>query len=241
MPRYPSRGPANASAEGVAAVDRALMLLTSFRDGDRALGLPELVERTGLVKSTALRLLASLIHFGLVQRQEDGRYALGSEVARLQSVYTASFSLEAIVMPALRELVRVTRESAVYHVRQGDARLCLYRVASPQPIRDHAQVGDLFPLDRGAGGRVISAFSGGRSALHARIRREGYAALVGDRTPEVAGIAAPVFGAQGELAGAVTLTMPSTRFDETHVEPTIAAARRISTQLGFRVERGSRG
>ena len=233
MPRYPSRELANASGEGVAAVDRALLLLTAFRDGDRSLALGELVERTQLVKSTALRLLASLIHFGLVQRLDDGRYALGPAIARLQSIYTASFSLEAIVLPELRELVRVTKESAVYHVRQGGARLCLYRVASPQPIRDHAQVGDLFPLDRGAGGRVISAFSGGRSAVHARIRREGYVAMVGDRTPEVAGISAPVFTASGELAGAVTLTMPSSRFDERHVGPTRAAAGRISARLGY--------
>ena len=233
MPRYPSRELANASTEGVAAVDRALTLLTAFREGDRALGLVDLVERTGLVKSTALRLIASLQHFGLLQRLEDGRYALGAEVARLSGIYTASFSLEAIVMPALRELVRRTRESAVYHVRQGDARLCLYRVASPQPIRDHAQVGDLFPLDRGAGGRVITAFSGGKSAVHARIRKQGYAAMVGDRTPEVAGIAAPVFGPNGELAGAVTLTMPSTRFDEAHVAPTREAARQVSARLGF--------
>jgi DNA-binding IclR family transcriptional regulator len=233
MPRYPSKQPANASAEGVAAVDRALMLLTAFRDGDRSLSLADLAARTSLVKSTVLRLLASLTHFGLVQRLEDGRYGLGSEVARLQSIYTASFSLEAVVLPALRELVRKTRESAVYHVRQGDARLCLYRVASPQPIRDHAQVGDLFPLDRGAGGRVLTAFGGGKGAIHARIRREGYAALAGDRTPEVAGIAAPVFGADGHLAGAVTLTMPSSRFDTAHVEPTREAARRISAGLGF--------
>ena len=209
------------------------MLLTAFRDGDRSLGLPDLVERTGLVKSTALRLLASLMHFGLVQRQEDGRYALGSEVARLHGLYTASFSLEAIVMPALRELVRRTKESAVYHVRQGDARLCLYRVASPHPIRDHAQVGDLFPLDRGAGGRVMTAFSGGKGAIHARIRREGFAAIRGDRLPEVSGIAAPVFDAQGALAGVVTLTMPTSRFDEGHVGPTREAAARISASLGY--------
>jgi DNA-binding IclR family transcriptional regulator len=49
----------------------------------------------------------------------------------------------------------------------------------------------------------------------------------------VAGIAAPVFGLQGQLAGAVTLTMPSSRFDEAHVEPTRQAARRISAGLGF--------
>jgi DNA-binding IclR family transcriptional regulator len=235
MPRYPTAPPQKSSADsgGVAAVDRALMLLGAFRDGDRSLALGDLAERTGLVKSTALRLLASLIHFGLVQRLDDGRYALGPEVARLQSIYTASFSLEQVVMPTLHELVRRTKESAVYHVRQGDMRLCLYRVDSPRPIRDHVNVGDLVPLTRGTGGRVLMAFSGAKGAIYDRIRKDGHVALVGDRSAELAGISAPVFKAQGELVAAVTLTMPANRFREEHIEPTRQAARAISEKLGY--------
>jgi hypothetical protein len=47
MPRYPAQAPRNSSAEagGVAAVDRALLLLTAFRARDRSLSLAELVER----------------------------------------------------------------------------------------------------------------------------------------------------------------------------------------------------
>lgn len=234
MPRYPSQAPRNSSSEagGVAAVDRALSLLAAFQEGDRSLSLSELAGRAHLVKSTALRLLASLIHFGLVQRLEDGRYTLGAEVARLQSIYTRAFSLEAVVLPVLRDLVDETRESAVYHVRQGDLRLVLYRVDSPQPIRDHVKVGDVVPLDRGAGGRVLMAYSGEAGSLYDRIRREGVVAVVGDRSPELAGVAAPVFKAGGELAGVVTLTMPTNRFRQEHVAPVKAAARRISEKLG---------
>ena len=234
MPRYPTQAPLKSSAEagGVAAVDRALLLLAAFRTGDTALPLADLAERAQLVKSTALRLLASLVHFRLVQRLPDGRYALGPEIARLQGVYTGSFSMEAVVVPALRELVRETRETAVYHVRQGDTRLVLYRVESPQPVRDHVQVGDLMPLGRGAGGRVISAYSGAKGALYDQIRKDGFVALVGDRSPDLAGIAAPVFGATGDLAGAVTLTMPANRFRKSYVAAVKAAAREITSKLG---------
>jgi DNA-binding IclR family transcriptional regulator len=234
MPRYPVKEPQVSSADsgGVAAVDRALLLLASFRTGDRSLSLAELADRAGLVKSTTLRLLASLAHFGFVRKLEDGRYALGPEVARLQAIYTASFSLEGAVMPVLRDLVRRTRESAIYHVRQGDARLCLYRVDSPQPLRDHAQVGDLLPLDRGAGGRVLLAFSGARGAVYERIRHEKVAAIVGDRSKDLAGIAAPVFKAGGELAGAITLTMPAARYSERYIAHVRAAADRVTRALG---------
>ena len=127
----------DAAEGGVAAVDRALSLMSVFGEGDASLSLIELAERTQLYKSTVLRLLASLMHAGWVQRLDDGRFALGPEIARLHGLYAASFSLERIVMPVLNDLVAATGESAAYHVRQGDARLCLYRVDSPHPVRDH--------------------------------------------------------------------------------------------------------
>jgi DNA-binding IclR family transcriptional regulator len=234
MPRYPTAPPTKSSADagGVAAVDRALMLLAAFRAGDRALSLAELAERAQLVKSTALRLLASLLHFGLVQRLEDGRYSLGPEVARLQSIYTAAFSMEGVVMPVLRALVDRTKESAAFHVLQGGRRVVLHRVDSPQPIRYQVSVGEIMPLDRGAGGRVLTAYSGGKGAIYERIRKDGVAALVGDRYPDLAGISAPVFKAGGDLAGAVTLTMPASRFHKSQVEPVKRAARAISENLG---------
>ena len=234
MPRYPTAPPNKSSADagGVAAVDRALMVLAAFREGDRALSLPEIAQRTALVKSTALRLLASLIHFDLVQKLEDGRYALGPEVARLHSVYTATFSLEGVVMPVLRGLVERTKESAAFHVLQGDRRVVLHRVDSPQPIRYHVSVGEVMPIDRGAGGRVLTAFSGAKGAIYEKIRKDGVAALVGDRYPDLAGISAPVFKAGGELAGAVTLTMPASRFRKEQIEPVKRAARAVSEKLG---------
>ena len=103
----------------MAAVDRALSLLLAFDEADRSLALAELAERTGLYKSTVLRLLASLLHAGFMQRLDDGRYRLGPALARLSKRYAGSFSLEEVVLPVLRELVDITQESAAFHVRQG--------------------------------------------------------------------------------------------------------------------------
>jgi DNA-binding IclR family transcriptional regulator len=241
MPRKaqtPSLADANAATGGTAAVDRALSLLGAFRAGDAALSLAELAERTQLHKSTALRLLASLEHARLLQRLDDGRYGLGGEVARLHGIYAASFSLDRIVMPVLRQLVAATGESAAYHVRQGQppnqTRLCLYRVDSPHPVRDHIRAGDVLPLHLGTGGRVLTAFGAGDESrtpsaaerrVLARIRADGYMTAVGDRLAEVAGISAPVFHADGSIAAALTLTMPAHRFDERHVGKVLAAAR----------------
>lgn len=233
----------NAAPGGAAAVDRALSLLSAFQPGDEALSLAQFAQRTQLYKSTVLRLLASLEHARLVRRQDDGRYALGTEIARLHGLYAASLSLERIVPPVLRALAAATGESAAYHVRQaqGDSwvRLCQFRVDSSHVVRDHVRVGDLLPNDRGAGARVLIAFGpdtelprGAKERkLYEGIRAQGWCALVGDRTAELAGISAPVFHADGRLAAAVTLTMPTHRYDARYIEPVRAAARELSGQV----------
>jgi DNA-binding IclR family transcriptional regulator len=99
--------------------------------------------------------------------------------------------------------------------------------------------GDLLPNDRGAGARVLIAFGpeaerprGTKERkLYDTIRAQGYCALVGDRTAELAGISAPVFRADGSLAAAVTLTMPTHRYDERYIEPVRAAAKELSGQV----------
>jgi len=235
MPRksaLPSLADRDAAPGGAAAVDRALSLLGAFRAGDTALALAELAERTRLYKSTVLRLLASLEHARLVQRNVDGSYSLGPEVTRLHSIYADSFSLEAQVLPVLRSLVAATRESAAFHVRQGDRRVCLYRVDSPQLVRDHIRAGDTLPLTRGAGGRVLLAFGGARGAAHERIRRDGVLELSGDRVPGLTGISAPVFDGSGALVGALTLTLPTERLRSGFAAAVKAGARRLSEQLG---------
>jgi DNA-binding IclR family transcriptional regulator len=222
----------NAAPGGAAAVDRALTILHSFSPSYPTQTLAQIAERTMLYKSTVLRLLASLEHARLIQHTTDGRYKLGSEVARLYGVYSTSFSLDTVVLPVMRELVRETRESASLHVRQGDQRLCLFRIDSPQPIRDHIRAGDLLPLDRGAGGRVILAFSGEEGLLYDEIRTKKVLCQSNDRSEGVSGISAPVFDAMEKLVGALTLNMPVGRFQPQYQESVKQAAIDITRGLG---------
>ena len=231
---------ADAAPGGAAAVDRAISLLAAFRSGDKPLSLGTLAERTRLYKSTVLRLLASLEHGRLIHRLADGRYSLGAEVARLNAVYAASFSLEHVVLPVLRALVADTGESAAFHVPQGARRLCLYRVDSPHPVRDHIRAGDLLPPDRGSGGRVLSAFGAApaagddpqEAALLERIRRQGFHAATGDRLADVAGISAPVFRVDGGIGAALTLTMPASRYSDIHIPAVLQAAAQLTGRIG---------
>lgn len=219
------------SEAGVASVDKALTILRLFSSENSELSLVQIAEATGLYKSGILRMMASLENALLIVKRPDGTYILGPTVASLYSAYKQQSALETIIIPVLEELMKSTNESAAFHVRQGDKRLCLYRVDSNQALRDHIKVGDLLPIDKGAGGKVISAFEGSTGKEANQIRKEMVLAISGDRVKEISGISSPVFNAEG-LIGVITLTMPTYRFDPKQAEAVKRSAEKLTKLLG---------
>ena len=207
-----------ADSGGVAAVERALAILDAFTEQDRSLTLAQVATRTGFYKSTILRLAASLEKKGYLIRLADGAWRLGAAAARLGAVYQAAFDLGDIVEPVLQQVVAETGETAAFHVRDGKVRISLYRVESPQRIRDHVRQGEHLPLDRGAGGKVLLAFTGGKGEESEQIRRDKLCVSRGDRIADLGGISAPVFSDGLKLVGALTVSLPLSRFDEAAVK-----------------------
>ncbi len=140
---------------GVAAVDRALSILGAFTVNDTSLSLHEIAARTGLYKSTILRLVSSLERQACMHRLDDGRYQLGPMVLHWSRVYNSSLRIENHVIPVLSQLVQETGEGASFFVREGNVRVCLFRVNAQRAIQEYVQVGDLLPLERGAAGRIL--------------------------------------------------------------------------------------
>lgn len=198
-------------AGGVAAVERAFAILNAFRAGDTSLPLNEIARRTGMYKSTILRLIATLVQEHCIVRLDDGTYQLGSMLLHWGGLYQAALRLDDHVPAVLRRLVQETGEGASFFTREGTLRVCLFRVDSPRSIRDHVRTGDLLPLDKGAAGRVLASFDR-QLTDPADFPAQPLIATVGEREPDIAAIAAPVFGPQGSLRGALALSGPAMRF-----------------------------
>lgn len=198
---------------GVAAVDRALSILTCFDGESPKLTLAELADRTGLYKSTLLRLAASLERADCLRRFEDGSFALGPALLKLGELYQASFDLEQYVMPALRRLSVQTGESASFYVRDGDERICLFRINSTaHRVLHYVTPGSRLELRTGAAGRILVAFTEPDAPGYEDERRDLLAVSDRDRKGDTVAIASPVFGVRG-FVGALSLAGPSFRFD----------------------------
>ena len=124
---------------------------------------------------------------------------------------------------------RASGESAAVYVREGDLRVCLHRHDFNQSIRHSARVGDALPLDRGAPGRVILAFSGTPGHVYDEIRERGYHATIGERDPQVASLAVPIYRDGRKLFGSMALTGPTPRFTEDAINRNLKFSVRLPT------------
>lgn len=207
-------GDAEPGTGAVTAVERSLRLLEAFGLDDAHLSLAELSRRTALHKSTALRLARTLAARDYLVHQADGNWRLGRTVGWLGACYQAAFRVQDVVEPVLRELSATSGESASFYVREGQQRACVARVEGPQSVRHHVRVGAVMPLNLGAPGRVILAFSAQPGEPYEQIRQRGYHVSIGERDVQVASVAAPVFGLMRQVLGSVCISGPVARLDE---------------------------
>jgi DNA-binding IclR family transcriptional regulator len=221
--------------QGVAAVQRALAILDSFTGdhiGDGSRSLAEISRATGLSKPTVMRSLVSLDEAGYVVRLSDGRYALGAKTLQLGESYRANFNLDQHVLPVLRQLSRDTQESSAFHVREKDSRLRLFRVDSPQLVREVPLPASLVPLDMTSIGYVL------KTVTWADTNGDGVQVFASSGVYDTltASQSTAVFGHDRALVGALTVSGPIDRIRQadarTLASVLAGAAHRLSLALG---------
>ncbi len=183
----------NELSSGVKVLDKVLHLLDVV-EYSQPVTLQELVDLISLPRTTAYRLLTALETHGFIRRDDAGRYITGSRFA--------TASLLQVSPPILAALTSKTGESTQLFVRRGNQRLCLVSIESPAELRTIVPVGALLTLEKGSGGRVLI----GETVPAA----DGWLESVGERSPGVASVSAPVVD-DGVLIAAVCLSGPIDR------------------------------
>jgi IclR family acetate operon transcriptional repressor len=217
----------------IAAVERALAVLDALGEGGAELGTNEIARRTGINASTVSRLLATLAAAGMVEHVEaTGRYRLGLRLVQLGHVVLARLDLREIARPHLHALVEETGETATLSTAGERDAVTVDFVLSPASVQSVARVGRPSIAHATATGKVLLAFGGAPlpdepltaytertitdpRALAAEletVRRTGHASAAGEREPDLNAVAAPVFGARGELEAILGIQGPSSRF-----------------------------
>lgn len=110
---------APARAAGVPAVARAARVLDALAAVNVPLTLAALVKTLSLPKSTVHGLCATLSQAGLVERQHDGTYQLGTRVMDLAHAYMSRTDLTTEFLAILKAESPMIEESIVLAVLDG--------------------------------------------------------------------------------------------------------------------------
>ncbi|PBB10004.1 IclR family transcriptional regulator [Kocuria sp. WRN011] len=223
---------------GTQVVARVAAILQAVAASETAGSTAAIALHTGLTRPTTHRLLTALADEGLVDRTENGNWALGPELHILGTVAAQRYPAQELATPCLQRLSEATGESAFFSARRGNEVICLARVEGSFPVRSHVLYEGLrLPLGVASAGIAIlgqlppdqleTALADTRDErqrlgsqhrdahvrkLVARVRDHGWSLNPGRIVEGSWGMAAAVFDASGQPRYALSLTGIESRF-----------------------------
>ena len=244
-------------AEQLQTLTRAIAILDCFTQENSGLGVREIARMVNLSSSATGRLLAAMKEMGILSQDPETRaYSMGPRVLSWAGVYNTTLDVRNRALPAIEELHQVTRETISLYVLDGNERLCVERLESPQSVRIVTRVGRKLPLYAGSAGKVMLAFMSPsqqadyfnttrlepltsktitdlavlRSELE-KVREQGCAVSYGEWIEDAAGVAAPILDQNGEVIAALSISGPIQRFYEENVKRYRAEATRVAAHI----------
>jgi DNA-binding IclR family transcriptional regulator len=243
----------------MSSITRAFSILeTVAAAGGRGLPFARIVDNTGIPKATAHRLLRELVDLSVLTFDPTTRhYRGGVLLARLGADVSANYDLRRVARPHLETLQAETGHVATLGIRSDDEGVYVDKIEPDDfSIRLHSEVGKSFPLHCTAMGKVLLAHGPAeivrrigkrqlpkltrhtmtdaaelRGELE-RIREAGYAIDREEITRGLMCVAAPIYDAHGNVAGAMSCTfqsyIDSDRGIDREIEAVVRCARAAS-------------
>jgi len=243
-----------------ATVEKALQLIEAMARAGKPVGVSQLGRELDINKSTVHRLLDTLVRHGYAQQEKEGvRYALSVKLWEIGIGVVRGLSLPRVAHPFLEIAVAETGETALLGVVEGAEVLIVDKVDCQQPLQIFSPLGARLPIGNSAFGRVLLAHQpepvvaaavknfaprtpyGIQNADQlradlARIRERGASHSRDEWQVGIAGAAAVIRDARGDVAGVFCITGPTARLNEERLVEIearcIAAGKAISQQLG---------
>ncbi|MGC4378513.1 IclR family transcriptional regulator [Fictibacillus sp. Mic-4] len=227
------------------------------------LNLNEMVELSGMPKTSVHRMAGSLESMGLLQKDEEGNYSLGLLFLQFGQLVADRLDIRQIALPVMKKLRDEVQEAVNLIVKDGTEAMYIEKVDTPHPVRLYTKIGRRSPLYAGACSRIILAFSereeretylnetelkpvgAGTITDKKRLqqalqdaREEGYTISYSELENDTVAIAAPVFDHTGHLAAGLSIAGPESRLNDERIPELVrqvkGAAEEISVRLGWR-------
>jgi DNA-binding IclR family transcriptional regulator len=225
--------PARGEGQVVPSVLRAARILDALASGPPRATLASLSLGLGIPRSSTLALCNSLVETGLLARDPDGLYSLGSHTLELSRAFLGQTDFHSEFQRAVPELGLLPEQTLVCAVLRGRDVVYIGRRPGTSPLGVSYEIGMRLPAHCTATGlsmlstlpesqvdelyagaelerltdRSIATVEDLRERL-ATVRKRGHAVDDGETVRGMICIGAPVRDDAGEVVGAVAVSMP---------------------------------
>lgn len=242
------------------SLEKGLALIELLAKSETPLGVTQIANRLATGKSGIHRILQMMKATGWIRQTPKSEYECTLKLWELGLRQIERIDLRRLAAPYMRELASATQESIHLSILDGTDVLYLDKLDSPQAIRAYTHIGGRAPAYCVATGRALLAHANEAAVTAAthnmesfttltvtspqklrnelqQVRNRGYAINRGEWRGGVRGLAAPIFDASAHAIAAIGVAGPGERMTDasmrTYAPLVVAAARRISRDLGF--------
>ncbi len=246
----------------VPAVDRAVHILELLKSNKDEMTLAEITKATGWHKSSIQKLLVTLSHHGVLERDETTkRYSLGISLAEYGRIALNNLDIRLIAKPYLKELVDYSGETAVLAILNATKMVMVAKKEPVLQIRASPFIGSRFAATATSNGKALlawlpedrvneilrieglSAFTPksivNRTAYRAELaatRKRGYAIDRGEFQVGASGVSAPVFGPGRQVIATISIVGPEFRMTDRLIEDCGLKCMEVAGRLGARFD-----
>lgn len=240
---------------------RSMALLDLFVQHD-ALTFQEMIDLSGIPKTSVYRMINSLEEMGFLEKQEDGRYQLGLIFLKYGQLVSNRLDVRKLAYPEMKKLHDETKEAVNLIIRENHEAMYIEKIDVHQKVRLYTAIGRRSPLYAGACSRILLAhmdpidieqyieqtelqsFAKGtitdpitlRETLD-QARLEGFTVSFSELENHTAEIASPIFNSSGEVFAGLSIAGIEADYTEVRIaelkDQLLNSAQTISKKLGY--------
>ena len=249
------------------SIEKAIQILLKFQEGRGDFGVRELSQELNFSPATVQRILQTLKSYHFVDQDDLSRqYFLGNVFYGFLQTLNDSNRVTRTARRFMEEVAEKTQETVHLNIIEGGHRVCIYTIESTRLLRAGMPLGHRSPLYAGASAKCLLAFASpafienyleatdikpftpntivDKKALEQElrlIRKQKYAASMGERTPGLDSVSVPVFNHTGTILASISLAIPEIRFSQQEyldncIKVLVKAAEAFSEVMGYKEE-----
>lgn len=241
----------------VQSVDRALEILNILQHEPQGAGATYISEKLEVSKSTAYRLLSSLLNKGFVKQNPDNqKYSLGLRLISLGESVIEQLDLRETAAPFMEYLVNKTGETVHLVIHEGNEIVYIDKKESKETIRMFSNIGKRAPMHCTGVGKAILAhlpvekiqeiveqksltkytdntITNYENLLeHLReIRLSGVSIDDEEHEKGIKCVASPILNYRNEVVAGISVSGPLMRMDDNNIKFIIEEVIRVSKEI----------